>query len=1191
MKARGKKISRVSGIGALLVALTLSFQCGDNEGYGPGGPARAYQASTWAELIGGPDAYGIPGDFVLQNGKVRLVIQDIGESYGPGLYGGSIIDADRVRKGRETCCGNGLDQFMEVLPTVNTMVANVYDLETDSADKAAQPKIQAFIKNDGSDGGPAIITVKGEAVPLLTILGGAVDILGFIRPNARFYDFTIDYILAPGKNYVKIKTVVDVFSEGGTEQIPAEETIDNFDMFQALLAGDLVFGDALFFGVSVDVFGPPFGYYLDGYIWDLYTEQGRSTLNDPISTEFVAASGDRVSYGMTTEMDETDPRPTQLKIPLFSSSLSVLFSHIVKYDNLDPTKYNSVMFTNYFIIGEGDIASVLDSVYEIRGTAAGTIEGIVYEDMSGLGLSGVKVFAFKDPRDTRWTSLNQDWQIWLADWNKEHPGEAYDLREALLDMVTRSDLESPLINVLETDRGEDLIPDGSFKGSLEVPDGDVEGSYLLLAHELSRPKGELLPVTIRAGQTTRQALKLQLSGKVSYEIRDSSADLIPSKITFRGMPINPSSTACLKDPLDPSCERYGDHEPILGDGFMPNRLALVDFTHTGVGTVHLSPGIYEYWVTRGPEYTVDSGVIEVDWRHETQIRAMVRQAVNSTGYISFDIHQHCQKSQDSGLPIRERITSNVAEHLELLTETDHDYITDFMPYILDMGVSRYIRSIVSDELTTFEIGHFIGFPLKFDPSKDGNGAPTWVGKKPNEIFDSLRNEAGYGPGNTVVHVAHPRDSLFGYFYMYDLDPAKKAKHNEIGEGIRKSDWKTGSSILSIFNTDIVKPKYFSEMFESFELLNAKRFELIRTPTHLEYENICEMTDGSEEDCKAKGKTTVYDIMERTLWEQNKILTENDYRLETDFKQILDDWFAYLNAGINITATAGSDSHTKIRTEAGCPRNYLRFSTDQPMIATDREITQRIWSHEATISYGPFIDFSINNGQAVIGHLVTDKDDWVDLDIRLETPGWFQVDRIEIYGNGLLIGEIDTDTTSFPPRFTSWNGQGTPPFDSKCITAGKTIRQDAVVAFDDTVSCNIDEDTWYVIIAMGRGDMFPLYTSNDYPYIQIGALISIALGSLGLPLDLGKAPSSVFPVHPYAMTNPIWVDHNGNGRYDLVNPRPPLPYIASSGPVEQRKAVQLIQGLESKDRFLSKAFLNREYRPVAGPMPNGLPADD
>jgi len=1150
---------------ALLVAMTQG--CGDNDAYEADGPARAYRATAWNQLIGGPDAYGMPGDYVLENGKIKIVIQDVGESFGPGLYGGSILDADRVRKGRETCCGHGLDQFVEVFPTVNTMVPRVYD--------GGEPPIKIFVKNDGSDGGPAVITVQGESAPLLTILGLAVQGLGALRPNTVFTSFTTDYILEPGKEYVEIRTAVDLKdAKGAPVSAEVMDEVTSYNMFDELIHGNLVFGNALFFGIDVSVFGPRFGYYLDGYIWRLVTELNESTISNPISSEFVAASGDRVSYGMTA-------REGALKIPLFSASLSILFS--ARYPNQWSNQSSRVDFTNYFIVGEGDIASVVDAVHDIRGDVTGTLEGNVIDAYSYMGLSGIKVFVFEDPRYYDDNDPERLSSVTLPD---------------LLERVTNPKRRSPLVNVIETDKGEDLVPDGNFHAKLEP------GHYLLLAHHPAHPEGELVPVEISAGQTTRQALGLIPSGRVYYEVRNEAGDLIPAKISFRGMPIDPEADTCKKNDMDPACRRYGDLEAILGDGFLADRLAKVEHTHNGYGTVQLRPGVYEYFVSRGPEYSLDHGVVRVDPHYEAQIYATVRHVVDSRGFMSLDIHQHCQNSQDAAVPPRERLVTDVAEDVEILNGTDHDYITNYRPLVWDLGINRYIHTILSDELTTFEIGHFIGFPLKFEPLKDGNGAPAWIGHTPQQIFDSLRNQAGLDPRETVVHIAHPRDSLFGYFYMYGLDPAGKADQ---GPGT----FKTSSSILSIGNTDLVNPMNFSQDFESLELLNAKRLELIRTPTNKEYETICEMTDGSEETCAAHGKTTIYDIMERTLWEQDKVLRDPSYSLEGGYKQILDDWFAYLLQGVNFTATAGSDSHTKVSNEAGCCRTYVKFSSDEPMAATDKEVAERIRSHQATVSYGPFIDMSIN-GRAHIGDTITNQDPEgkVTLHVRVETAGWYDVDRIEIYGNGLLIGEIDscgrTGTCLKPTgerRFTPWGPGERPPYpEARCYTRGKTIGHATIKAFDDDITCFLDRDdrqrpidTWFVTIAMGKDKMFPVFTSNEYPYIQVGSLISIALqGFIPAAGDLlGKNPSSVFAIHPYAMTNPIWVDADGNGSYDTPpryrncgteTPCSPLPYEKPRS--RQQEIMEALQEVHSSNRDIARVFLNRSFLPRPGPRPSG-----
>ena len=57
-----------------------------------------------------------------------------------------------------------------------------------------------------------------------------------------------------------------------------------------------------------------------------------------------------------------------------------------------------------------------------------------------------------------------------------------------------------------------------------------------------------------------------------------------------------------------------------------------------------------------------------------------------------------------------------------------------------------------------------------------------------QIFDTLRNGVGYGRGKTVVHVPHPRDSLFGLYTGVPLDELRRVTllHEE-QEALRLAD--------------------------------------------------------------------------------------------------------------------------------------------------------------------------------------------------------------------------------------------------------------------------------------------------------------------------------------------------------------------------------------------------------------------
>ena len=79
-------------IGIGLIALFGLFGCQDTDP-----KASARRIATRTELIGGPSALGEVGDFIIENNRIRIVVQDKGFSRGFGIYGGGLIDVDRVR--------------------------------------------------------------------------------------------------------------------------------------------------------------------------------------------------------------------------------------------------------------------------------------------------------------------------------------------------------------------------------------------------------------------------------------------------------------------------------------------------------------------------------------------------------------------------------------------------------------------------------------------------------------------------------------------------------------------------------------------------------------------------------------------------------------------------------------------------------------------------------------------------------------------------------------------------------------------------------------------------------------------------------------------------------------------------------------------------------------------------------------
>ena len=75
--------------------------------------ARAIQISNLNEGIGGPKAMARPGDYLIENDRIRVAINGTRPSMGPHTAGGGIIDADLQRFDMRYSSAHGNDQLAE----------------------------------------------------------------------------------------------------------------------------------------------------------------------------------------------------------------------------------------------------------------------------------------------------------------------------------------------------------------------------------------------------------------------------------------------------------------------------------------------------------------------------------------------------------------------------------------------------------------------------------------------------------------------------------------------------------------------------------------------------------------------------------------------------------------------------------------------------------------------------------------------------------------------------------------------------------------------------------------------------------------------------------------------------------------------------------------------------------------------
>ncbi len=296
--------------------------------------------------------------------------------------------------------------------------------------------------------------------------------------------------------------------------------------------------------------------------------------------------------------------------------------------------------------------------------------------------------------------------------------------------------------------------DGTFSmclpiGRASLITGKDGHSYFGGGHE---PQPTILELA--AGDTPDPVvLQLPESGRLQVTVQDTVGEPMPARLTVYGIDPSPHSFRLASDGFDP---------------LAPGVVRQVDSV-TGAFDQNLEPGDYRAVVTRGPEYSMVLESITIEAGESTTLDATLFRVVDTSHYLSGDFHVHAQSSSDSTVRDEARVGNMVAEGVEILVSTDHDVVTDYSPTIADLGVVEYLTSFPGQEITTFDYGHFNGFPLPIDPLQHNNGAVDWAGLTPKEIGSMVLNpDAG-----AIYQLNHPRavpapGTTGNYFNMIDL---------------------------------------------------------------------------------------------------------------------------------------------------------------------------------------------------------------------------------------------------------------------------------------------------------------------------------------------------------------------------------------------------------------------------------------
>ncbi|MCA9573791.1 MAG: carboxypeptidase regulatory-like domain-containing protein [Sandaracinaceae bacterium] len=280
-----------------------------------------------------------------------------------------------------------------------------------------------------------------------------------------------------------------------------------------------------------------------------------------------------------------------------------------------------------------------------------------------------------------------------------------------------------------------------------------------------------------AAEATSVAVAYPAVGTLTVAARvPGTDDALPARVAIA--PLNGSA------PSTPGA--WGEHLP-------PHGLSALAFQTLDDGHYTLPPGEYRVTVSRGYEYELHTEDVVVSAGQTTTVTADLEHVVDSSDELCGDFHIHTNRSFDAEDDAALKVRAAAAEGLEVPLRSDHEWVADFEPLIASMGLTEFLYGVVSLELTTFDYGHFGVFPLEVDDAAHNNGAVDWVGRSPQQVFDSVHAREVDGDSPLVI-ANHAREgiALLGYFTAAGYDSqTNTASVPEL--------WSADFDLLEVFN--------------------------------------------------------------------------------------------------------------------------------------------------------------------------------------------------------------------------------------------------------------------------------------------------------------------------------------------------------------------------------------------------------
>ena len=138
----------------------------------------------------------------------------------------------------------------------------------------------------------------------------------------------------------------------------------------------------------------------------------------------------------------------------------------------------------------------------------------------------------------------------------------------------------------------------------------------------------------------------------------------------------------------------------------------------------------------------------------TSLSVQLDRVVDTTGWVSADLHSHSSPSGDNTSDQYGRVENLLCEHVEFAPCTEHNRISSYTPHLKQMGLTHLMATCTGIELTSSPtpVNHQNAFPLHHHPHTQNGGGPR---ASYNPVVQIERLAMWDNASEKIVQMNHP----------------------------------------------------------------------------------------------------------------------------------------------------------------------------------------------------------------------------------------------------------------------------------------------------------------------------------------------------------------------------------------------------------------------------------------------------